>query len=171
MRLRPMPLQWEPMRVGDPLDDELALRALRRELESWEGTPYMAGQQRKGEGVDCVRFVCAVLDFLGGTSTPLPSLPPDTALHSRATAIAAMLRMRRLFEPVEEPGRSVQPGDLVVVGPRDGGPGHALIVGCRPWELWEAGTAVVQRVGWSIPERSSLFATYRKVGRLPWATR
>lgn len=166
-----LPLRWVPLRVGGPLEDELAVRALGRELASWEGTPYMLGQQVKQEGVDCVRFVCAVLDFLGGTRTPLPSLPADAAMHSRESAIAAMLTIKRLFEPIDQiDGCDVQPGDLLVVGPSSGGPGHGMIVGCAPGEVWEAGTARVQRSGWAIQESSELFAVYRKGDRTAWAS-
>lgn len=164
-----IPLHWSPLKLGDPLDNELALRALGRELESWEGTPYMLGQQMKQQGVDCVRFVCAILDFLGGTRTPLPSLPADAAMNSKRTAIASMLAIKRLFEPIDQiEDDRVQPGDLLVVGPSSGGPGHGIIVGHRENELWEAGTERVQRVGWSLHESAEIFAVYRKGDRHRW---
>lgn len=167
-----LPLSWTPLRIGDPLEDELALRTLDSELRSWDETPYGIGQQSKGQGVDCVRFVAAVLDFLGGTETPLPSLPQDAAMHDRAGAIAGMLTIKRAFDPLDEVlDGLVQPGDLLVVGPRRGGPGHGMIVGCRPGEVWEAGTRRVQKVGWSLPDTSELFAVYRKKDRKPWARR
>lgn len=165
----PLHLRWRPINVGSPLDNELAMRAIGRELESWEGTPYMLGQQVKQEGVDCVRFVCAIMDFLGGRRTPLPALPADAAMHSRQTAIKSMLAIKRLFEPLSQVEDDwVEPGDLLVVGPCRGGPGHGIIVGHRENELWEAGTRRVQRTGWSLPEVSELYAVYRKGDRTSW---
>jgi hypothetical protein len=48
-----------------------------------------------------------------------------------------MRQLRRLYEPVSEVvNGKVEPGDIVVSGPRGGGPGHALIAGFDPFTLW-----------------------------------
>lgn len=130
-----------------------AKAALERALARWDGTPYRVGQQAPavdgvGGGVDCVRFVCAVLDELLGRRTPITTLPQDAALHARESAIAAMHQIRKLYlpnEPVED--GTVEPGDLLITAPPGGGPGHALIAGPRRWELWHATGLCVHRTG------------------------
>lgn len=109
-------------------------------LASWNGTPYMAGQQCRGVGVDCVRFVCAVLDELYRQEpVPIETLPSDAALHARESAIGAMKKIRDCYMPNDaiEDG-TMEPGDILVTGPANGGPGHAMIVGTRPNQLWHA---------------------------------
>lgn len=39
--------------------------ALRQELASWKGTPFVPYMARKGTGVDCIRFAHAVMKPLG----------------------------------------------------------------------------------------------------------
>jgi cell wall-associated NlpC family hydrolase len=129
-------LAWRP----------LTLPALERVLLSWEGTPYMVGQQAKGAGVDCVRFVAGVLDELRGRATPVATLPNDAALHNRAGAVAAMrriLELQRPWVPVED--GTVEPGDVLVWAPRGGGPGHATIAGGERFVLWESSVSGVRR--------------------------
>jgi hypothetical protein len=107
-------------------------------LLRWEGTPYRPGQQKEKAGVDCVRFVAAVLDELRGTSTPIETLPPDAAMHTREGAIASMLNIKRAFMPCELVGdNSLEPGDVLVTGPPGGGrlggpPGPARGSGRKP---------------------------------------
>ena len=57
---------WRPLQ-GFP-EATAAQDRLQDVLRGWEGTPYRAGAQAKGRdgGVDCVRFVCGVLDELYG---------------------------------------------------------------------------------------------------------
>ena len=124
-------LEWKPL-------PHFAQKRLRFILEGWLDTPYREGDQVQGIGVDCVRFVCGVLDELYGFRRALPrNLPSDRALHDRDGAIAAMKRLRTLYEPVQEVvDGKLEPGDIVVSGPRGGGPGHALIAGFEPFTLW-----------------------------------
>lgn len=134
-------------------------------LRSWEGTPYMAGQQMQKVGVDCVRFVSAVLDAaLRRERTAMPELPQDTAMHDRTRAIAAMRLIMRLYpeaEVVRNP-RFVEPGDVLVVGEASGGPGHAIIVGPEPNTLWQTGTLGVHKGGFGLIDVSQrLFRVYR----------
>ncbi len=160
-------VNWSPISEADGL--ALSTR-LREELEGWVGTQYMIGQQCKRVGVDCVRFVGAILDFMGGTTTPLEMLPADTCFHSRQAATAAMHKFRHLFRPmIDVDGWNVQPGDVLVVGPKHGGPGHGVIVGCEPGVLYEAGTSRVQKVGFSFPSCRKVFGVFRKGDRGRWS--
>ena len=150
----PMPVDWEP----GPVDSLLSLL-----LPQWEGTRYMRGAQGLGQGVDCVRFVCAILDGLRGTKTDINTLPQDAAFHSKEGAISAVRKIMRLYEPVRalEAGEAAQPGDVVIVGCSGGGPGHSMIVGPSPRTLWQSsnGTGVVWG-GWSIAD------TYQRLYRI-----
>jgi cell wall-associated NlpC family hydrolase len=129
-------------------ENQQAAARLQRILNEWEGTPHMDGQQCKGRGVDCVRFVAAVLDEMSGTKTPLEHLPRDASFHDKAKCIGAFKRFLTLFEashvPEEEPK---QPGDVFITGPESGGPGHAIILG-TDGQLWQA----LDRVGGYAPD-------------------
>lgn len=119
-----------------------ASRRVEEVLSSWKGTPYMALQSCKGKqgGIDCVRFVCASADELYGYSRgPLESLPPDQSLHDREGCIAAMRLLCRRYEPLDDATEDeyVEPGDILVVGPKGGGPGHAMFVGGSRGHIWE----------------------------------
>lgn len=136
------------------LEPELAARFEQRlveVLDRWRGTPYMAGQQMRGVGVDCVRFVAAVLDeFYLREPVPIETLPTDAALHARDSAIAGMKRLRELYmpnDPVED--GSLEPADVLVTGPKNGGPGHAMIVGPRRNQLWHAAGNEVHTTGFA----------------------
>ena len=143
---------------------------LQKILCSWEGTQHMDGQQSKGKGVDCVRFVSAVLDELGGTKTDIIHLPRDTAFHQRATAMSGMRLFIKQFGgysvPAEEP---LQPGDILVTGPANGGPGHAIIVGPDRF-LWHSAHKKVVRAGLSALAMGGLYhkTTMRVKDRRGW---
>lgn len=142
-------------------------------LRSWDRTPYHAGWAAKGQGVDCVRFVCAVLDELHGTRTPLSTLPPDASLHDARGSAAALRTIRALF-PEHETVRSgpLQPGDVLVTGPSDGGPGHAMIAGPLRNSLWHSTGRGVQRTGlrYAGLTHNRLFRIYRHRNKLEWLT-
>lgn len=141
MKLEPRLAKWEP------LADPVAQGALERVLQSWAGTKYGLGQQCKGVATDCVRFVCGVLDELSGKQTPIHTLPPDTCFHAPELAIAGTHRIKSLYEPVEEISDGcVQPGDVVVTGPKEAGPSHAMIVGSRKNTVWHC-ASLGRRVG------------------------
>jgi len=163
--------KWEPLRLqGHALSADLrAAAALAEEILSWEGTPYMHGQQVKKVGVDCVRFVCSVLDNLQTTQTNFATLPQDAAMHSRGGAIRSMLNIKRRFQARTVRDHSMQPGDIVVVGPPNGGPGHALIVGFRPNTLWHAANPAVHQTGIGfIVGEQKVFRVYRLLNRHLW---
>lgn len=138
-------------------------------LRAWEGTPYMAGQQAKKVGVDCVRFVCSVLDEMYRLPrTATPRLPPDKAMHDRKGAIGVMRLIKRLYpHHIRVPiGQPVQPMDIIVVGHLTGGPGHAILVGNRPNTLWQAGTRGVHYTGLGLAGQwQHIFRIYRFTDR------
>jgi hypothetical protein len=151
-----------------PLPAALALEEI---LWSWDGTPYMVGQQQKKIGVDCVRFVCGVVDELRARQTPIQTLPNDGATHNRNGAVSVMHALLNLFQPcsaVED--ETVEPGDVMVWAPRNGGPGHATIAGCRSQELWEAGSVAVHRTSPTALERSGMtfVRTFRPADKADW---
>lgn len=140
-------ISWQPL----PAELRGVEERLAEALESWRDTPYAPGGQQKGPqgGVDCVRFVCGVLDELYGfRRSAVPELPNDVAMHSHKTAISAMRFLRRLYAPNSEvlDGR-LEPGDIVVAAMLGAGPGHALIVGARPNTIWHATGRRVQVAG------------------------
>ena len=159
--------RFSESRLSRDENDAIAAR-IRDVLQSWKGTRYCAGQCAKGVAVDCVRFATACVDELfGDDHRRLKTLPPDAAFHATKTAIRAMRKIRRLYEPMARVANGiVQPMDIVVTGPRNGGPGHMLLVGWRPNTLWETGTAAVREVGWT-PE-GRLFRIYRLGDRHSW---
>jgi cell wall-associated NlpC family hydrolase len=111
---------------------------LQEILESWEGTPYLAGHRIKRQGVDCVQFVAGVLEEWFGYSIPCPRLSATCAYHdesfAKPTAVALLkgVPSDRVFE--------MEPGDIVV---SQGGKGvkrphHVLIVSEDPRVLFHS---------------------------------
>lgn len=142
-------------------------------LEAWSGTPYRLGSQRKGLGVDCVRFVSAVMDELhfGEIRGDHSYLPPDRALHDPQSAWLAMRKVIRRYGdvdflpylPDEEGPLRVSPGDALITGPAGGGPGHCMIVGNRPY-LWHSLLNYgVCFTGAAFHDGTQLFGRYRKL--------
>ncbi|MCW8137308.1 MAG: hypothetical protein KIT58_00180 [Planctomycetota bacterium] len=133
--------------IWTPLEDEVAAGALARELRAWDGTPYMPGQQRQGVGVDCVRFVAGVLDELTGRQTPIRTLPPDASMHDVARADEKARELVALYGAAPVDDGTLEPGDVVITGPRRGGAGHAAIVGDERGVVWHATRPFVHRAG------------------------
>lgn len=160
-----LPLVWTPYSDNQ---SKLAVARLKRILTDWEGTPYREGQQCRGYGTDCVRFVCAVLDELDGQFREFTTLPSDTSLHSPVSARASLRRIMRIFMP-HRPVKdgTAQPGDVLITGPRHGGPGHAMIVGFQRNTIWECTSPCVQRVGWGLEGNlhNKLFRVLRMTDR------
>ena len=133
--------------VEDSLNKEQCLlvgRAIDDICRGWVGTPYMPGQQCLGVAVDCVRFVSAVLDEILGERVETHRLPQDMSFHNPAGAKSAMKQFlsRAPHFKVEPP---LQPGDVIVMGPTGGGPGHAAIVGLDA--IWHCGPTGVVNAG------------------------
>lgn len=134
-----------------PMPDARAQQALAESLERWRPTRYGIGQQCRGVAADCVRFVCGVLDDLSGKQTPLRTLPPDTCFHDPELAHLGMQRVRQLYEPtIEIEDGTVQPGDVIVTGPRGTGPCHALIVGPQRNTAWHCCAPMGRKGGVSV---------------------
>jgi hypothetical protein len=132
---------WRP---GNP-DRAARLAAV---IRSWEGTPYLPGQQRKKVGVDCVRFVCGVYDELLGRATPIHTLPSDACMNDPLQATQVMEKIAGLFGAQEVTSCGViLPGDVIATGPIGGGPGHCLVVGEERKIAWHAVKPRVCRTG------------------------
>jgi hypothetical protein len=129
------------------LPNELAAARLGAVLRPWLGTPYLAGQQRQRVGVDCVRFVAGVLDELLERRTPIETLPADACMHDPAGALAAMEQFATIFGAEDATDDAViYPGDAVVTGPEEGGPGHCMLVGHERNVVWHASPPRVARM-------------------------
>lgn len=165
IRYAPLPVTWRS--PANPF----WLPRLKSVLVSWQGTPYCVGQQQKQIGVDCIRFGCAVLDELYRRPlTDLPIRAPDASMHDPEGAFSVMRQIvRRYPNHVTIEDGSVEPGDVLVVGPRNGGPGHMVIVGPQPNTLWQSSGGKVHFTGLSLPGSATLFRTYRMVDREKWA--
>jgi hypothetical protein len=71
---------------------------LYRILSSWEGTPYLNGQQVKEGGADCLQFVVAVCqELLDFPIQKVSSLSGDACIHNRQKTQEALKAIRRLF--------------------------------------------------------------------------
>ncbi len=141
-------------------------------LAGWEGTTYMSGQQLKGEKADCIGFVFGVVDELYGRPSPTRDvLPPDTSMHSREKAIGTMRTLRRLYAPnTPVADGSLEPGDIIVTGHVQGGPGHVMIVGPRRNTLWHCNEGIGARqtgIGF-ISGHQIIYGVYRFDDREKW---
>jgi len=114
-------------------------------LGEWRGSVHRDGQQCKGVAVDCVRFVSAVVDELYGIQTEIEKLPPDAAFHSKETTLGAFRNFMSKYPHTKVGGKEIQPGDILITGPRGGGPGHAIVVGVR--NLWHCDSYSVVPTG------------------------
>lgn len=166
MRVQTVPLTWSPLDIPNGLLVEARLQGL---LQSWERTPYAAGQQVPRAGVDCIRFVTAILDGLNQfQGSPLDVVPSDAAMHSREGAVRTIWSFCRAYGLKSHSGPETQPGDVVLVAFRGGGPGHAMIVGPKPNTLWHVSTRGVCRCGWSLPAGMHYSSVFRQTDRKKW---
>jgi hypothetical protein len=133
----------------------------------------MAGQQVKGVGVDCVRLICRILDELHGLEeTPLANIPADASMHDRAGTQRVMLAIMHAYQPwIRVEDNSIEPGDIVVVGPPAGGPGHGMMVTTRRNTLIHADQNEVTLAGMGFfAEQQKVFGVFRKGNREEWAS-
>lgn len=117
-------------------------------IQSWEGTPYVPGQQCKGVAVDCVRFVSGVLDKIMGKTVKLPRLPQDASFHNPELTKKWLRIFLKHYPSTVVKNGIVEPGDVIIMGPRNGGPGHAAIIGAKGY--WHCGTYGVCMGGLSV---------------------
>lgn len=139
---------------------------------SWEGTPYRSGGSLRGVEADCIGSLFGIIDELDGRQRRRDSdMPHDTSFHNAAAAYRALVRLRRIYAPaVRLRSWCYQPGDLLVVGTSDGGPGHLMMVGARKNNIWHATAASgFTQAGWSLGTGfERLFAAYRLGDRERW---
>lgn len=154
----PIPCSWNLL---PERHTNLGVRWIRI-LESWRNTPYRASQCVKGFGVDCGRWIVScICELRGVPMVPLPEIPNDAAFHDAKLAHASRKRILELLQPVVDAGTALQPADIVVVGPRGGGPGHTFFVGHQRNTLWNASTPKVDVCGWALPDEYELMHLYR----------
>lgn len=141
---------------------------IQKILSEWEGTPYAAGWQAKGAGVDCVRFVAGVLDELQGHHTELERLPQDASFHNKELCIRGMRGFLSRYPHTKVESTMLQPGDVIVAGPRGGGPGHAILAGVR--SLWHCDSSCVSPTGFTQREQDTFIfhSVYRVANREAW---
>lgn len=126
----------------------ISLEQFEAELQSWHRTPYKDTMMRKGVGVDCIRFVVAMADFIHGWNTSslpkIPLLPKQTALHSKLLAwdVVRWMEQRYPHKTKWSQGRNkdkpdVSPGDIICIK-NEVHPGHVLIAGTRKNVFWHS---------------------------------
>jgi cell wall-associated NlpC family hydrolase len=164
MKIRDLKLVWSPSKCSELDSKMLSI------FKSWENTPYILGAKTKKYGVDCVRFCCLAVDELFGYNRcPVEHLPSDTALHSKESAVKAMLKIKRLYSPLRSiVSGVVEPGDLLVVGPERGGPGHLMIVGPEKNTVWHCGSRRVTKTNLQVPLGMELFRIYSFENKQEW---
>lgn len=166
MLYQQLKLTWEPL---DVRDSERMGGRLSRILESWRGTPYAVGQGHRGVASDCVRSTVLILaEWMQWEAPDIHTLPPDAGLHTRLEAVRALRAIRRALPPNKRlKSKLVQPGDVLITGHSQGGPGHAIIVGPRRNTLWQATqNSGYEECGWALPpEYAKLYAVLRFVTR------
>lgn len=129
----------------------------------------MHGQACRQGGVDCVRFVVAVLDELFGIAPDeaIPVLPKDTAWHNAAGVVRVVRALERRYphEIVRE--GPAEPGDVLIARVSSGNPGHIGIVGPKPGTVWHSNPGVgVAEVGFGVFER--IENVWRPKGKAGW---
>jgi len=160
--------------VWTPIDLEYvsSLKRLEFILAGWERTPYMSGQRLRSVQADCIGFALGAIDDADGRKRALgPKIPADTAFHDPERAFQSVLDLRRAYQPnIEVKNGKLQPFDIAVVGPANGGPAHVMLVGVRPNTLWHTTQGVgVHQTGWAIHAgHDRLIAAYRMMDRWRW---
>lgn len=110
-------------------------------IRSWEGTPWRSNACSKGHGVDCVRFVMAVLDEYFGVTDPAPRChDPHLSLHDTSAVIKIAYELAHRY-PGNFLDESMKPEtfDVIIVRrQKNAGPGHIAIVGYPKETAWHA---------------------------------
>ncbi len=168
---------WRPIHINGEGSPDLALsRKIEHRLEKfchdWEKTPYVSGQQMAGQGTDCVRFWAAQVDYLYGYKRIAPErLPQDYSMHTRTGAMSTLKKIWRLYPELRRVrGPYLEPGDTLVVGYKNGGPGHVMTVGVQHNTLWHAvQNAGVCWTGWALQkDYQKVVAVFRFNNREEW---
>jgi len=157
-------IPWAPYSGSNPIE---TMARYKKNLIKWDKTPYRHGQRVPGVGVDCVRLVVDIYDEMDNRlSLRRPALVPrDAFLHSPTRAKKFLRDMLDLLSPLDQVVGRLEPGDIVVIGPELGGPGHAALVGYDPNTMWEVQSDKVGIRGWCLTPRTSLFGAFRSATR------
>lgn len=148
------------------------------ELQSWHGTPYRHGVSIRGQGVDCVRFVVSMLEWLHGREASANCIPFDfpaqAAYCAQFPAIEVFNWMTSRYPNhkggiVFRKGRDLevpilQPLDVLVLEHTDDEPVHMMICGFdgRVWHSNNSSSG--GRVSWTgLTEqmRSAIWCVWR----------
>ena len=145
------------------------------ELQSWHGTPYKHGVSVRGQGVDCVRFVVSMLEWLHGREASADCIPFDFPAQAAycakfpATQIINWMTSRYPHHTVFRKGRDIeasamQPLDVIVLEHTDDEPVHLMICGFdgRVWHSNNSGSGgSVSWTGLTEKMRSSIWCVWR----------
>lgn len=176
--MKTLPYRWMPLTLNGtewpnhPLSCRIE-RKIARFFLKWEGTPYMSGQMMVGEGTDCIRFLASFVDAMTGKQHIVPErLPQDYSMHTKHGAFRVMKQILRLY-PTMKPMKkatTLEPGDVIVVGPKGGGPSHVMIVGFKHNTLWHASNLPgICWTGWGLIEGyQKIVRVYRFTDRNDW---
>jgi hypothetical protein len=97
--------------------------------------------------------------------------PQDGSMHDARGSMLAMKQIAESFMPNQRvDDRVLEPGDVIVVGPHGGGPGHGMIVGSQKNTLWHSADGGVQFTGISYlwVNQLRVFRVYRYLERYRW---
>lgn len=132
----------------------------------------MAGQCKKGIGVDCVRYVAACADELFNSErrAAIPRIAQDAAWHNPKHVMRAARIMMTAYAPyIEITNNEVEPGDIIAVGPGGGGPAHIMMVGGVRLHIWHAISKCVSQGGTIIWAPFEVKRIYRPMEKHKWA--
>lgn len=161
-------LSWKPL---DFEGADLVTARLEALYQKWEGTPYMPGQRMPQIGVDCVRFVCAVMDEMYGIYTEIPREIQDRSLHDPKGAEDIVALIRSYYPDHIDlviGDRCVEPGDIPITGNAQGGPGHAILVGTARNTMWQATTRAVRMTGLGLLDHYQQICTIVRPDKTLW---
>ncbi len=155
-------LCWKPL---DFEGSDIVTARIEKACRRWQHTRYMAGQQVPDMGVDCVRLVCGIMDELYGVKHEIPRGIQDQSLHDPEGAQTVTDLLCEYYPDhtsLDNGDRCVEPGDVIVTGHAQGGPGHAILVGAQKNTLWQAMRKQVRMGGFGLLEHyQRIFIIYR----------
>lgn len=142
----------------DYIDTPLA-DFLENLLQSWKGTPFHPNMCEKQVGVDCVNFVAAIYSSISNIPFDVLKHNTDISFHNTKKAVEGFHSFLKRYpsSPVpvdvksEESVITVRPGDAIICGPSNGGPGHCIIAGKT--SLWHCSPDGVDTLGLGIFQR------------------
>lgn len=139
-------------------EDEKNLENLRRELESWLGTPFRHRTAVKGIGCDCLHMVAAVMMAVGAIGkVHIPPYNRGVGYHSYDDALSRGLGQVKQLEQVNK--WDLMDGDIVSYQ-YGTVPSHVGIYfeGLLYHSVWNGG---VTRMSPNEPSMKKRFAAYR----------